>query len=83
MVPGCEHRFLSARLLGLHLRMGHSDFDREKVKSAETRADITLTPDGLAIQTSTCVEGHIRWAVSSLGCVMSGLRWLVSNVNGT
>lgn len=61
-VPGCTHRFISARLLGLHLRMGHSDFDLEKMKALENEGGIaTLTHDGLPVQSSTCVEGDFRW----------------------
>lgn len=59
-VPGCEHRFPVARLLGLHLRMGHTDFDLEKMKAARDGTRPTVTVDGLSITSSIDVGGRVR-----------------------
>lgn len=59
-VPGCGHRFPEARLLGLHLRMGHSDFDLDRMKAARDGTSPTCTLDGVSITASINVGGHVR-----------------------
>lgn len=59
-VPGCGHRFPEARLLGLHLRMGHSNFDLERMKAAREGTEPTCTLDGVSITASIDVGGHVR-----------------------
>lgn len=61
-VPGCGHRFPEARLLALHLRMGHNDFDLEKMKAAREGTERTHTLDGVSITAPIDVGGHVRLA---------------------
>lgn len=61
-VPGCQHRFPEARLLGLHLRMGHSDFDLDRMKAAREGTKPTTTLDGVPVTASMDVGGHVRLA---------------------
>lgn len=60
-VNGCGHEFSAARLLGLHLRMGHSQFDLDKLKAARKGREAGLTPDGKSITGSIDVGRHARW----------------------
>lgn len=59
-VPGCGHRFSEARLLALHLRMGHNGFDLEKMKAAREGTEQTYTLDGVSITAPIDVGGHVR-----------------------
>lgn len=59
-VPGCGHRFSEARLLGLHLRMGHGTFDRERMEAARDGTAAACTLDGVSITASIDVGGHVR-----------------------
>ncbi|CAM9950179.1 unnamed protein product [Scytosiphon promiscuus] len=59
-VPGCEHRFPEARLLGLHLRMGHSEFDLDRMKAAKEGTEPTSTLDGISATASIDVGGNLR-----------------------
>lgn len=62
-VPGCGHRFSEARLLALHLRMGHNDFDLEKMKAAREGTEQTYTLDGVSITAPVDVGGRVRSAM--------------------
>lgn len=65
-VPGCGHRFPLARLLGLHLRMGHSDFDLERMRAARDGTGPTRILDGGVPMTAEIdVGGRVR---SVRGC---------------
>eukprot|EP00752_Nemacystus_decipiens_P013794 g12246.t1 len=59
-VPNCRHRFTEARLLALHLRMGHSDFDLDKMKAAREGTAQSYTLDGVPITAPILVGGHVR-----------------------
>lgn len=59
-VPGCGHRFPEARLLGLHLRMGHNEFDLEKMKERRDGTGPTQTLDGVTVTAAIDVGGHVR-----------------------
>ncbi|CBJ33282.1 C2H2 zinc finger protein [Ectocarpus siliculosus] len=59
-VPGCSHRFPEARLLGLHLRMGHNEFDLEKMKARRDGTVPTQTLDGVTVTAAIDVGGHVR-----------------------
>ncbi|CAM9499132.1 unnamed protein product, partial [Ectocarpus sp. 12 AP-2014] len=59
-VPGCSHRFPEARLLGLHLRMGHNEFDLEKMKARRDGKVPTQTLDGVTVTAAIDVGGHVR-----------------------
>lgn len=59
-VPGCGHRFPAARLLGLHIRMGHNDFDLENMQKAAEVMGPTVTLDGLPITPPIRVGGNVR-----------------------
>lgn len=55
-VPQCNRRFASSKLLGLHLRVGHSVFDLERMEEARLAArdgkygaGPMITADGLPI----------------------------------
>ena len=62
-VPGCNHRFSLEKLLNLHLRMGHSEFDRERMISKREEAEGTLTSDGLSLTAPICEGGNARWGI--------------------
>eukprot|EP00903_Cladosiphon_okamuranus_P016056 g14823.t1 len=59
-VPGCGERFPEARLLALHLRMGHNDFDLERMKAAKDGTEHTYTLDGVSMTAPIDVGGHVR-----------------------
>ncbi|CAB1100558.1 unnamed protein product [Ectocarpus sp. CCAP 1310/34] len=59
-VPGCSHRFPQARLLGLHLRMGHNEFDLEKMKARRDGTVPTQTLDGVTVTAAIDVDSHVR-----------------------
>lgn len=59
-VPGCQHRFSEARLLGLHLRMGHSDFDLDRMKAAREGTGANSTLDGVSVTAWIDVGGNLR-----------------------
>lgn len=61
-VPGCGHRFSERRFLSLHLRMGHSDFDRDRMRAAREGTEGTCTTDGLSITAPVDVGGRVRLA---------------------
>lgn len=68
-VPGCGHRFPEARLLALHLRMGHNDFGLERMKAAREGTEGTCTLDGVSITAPIDVGGHVRLAeYDAVGC---------------
>ncbi|CAM9462464.1 unnamed protein product, partial [Hapterophycus canaliculatus] len=69
-VPGCQHRFPEAHLLGLHLRMGHSDFDLDSIKTASGATKPTCPPGDVPVSASMDIGGHIRASFLGTYCLV-------------